>query len=143
MKAPMPSPSPLARVAGSALALMAGAALPLAAHAYVGPGAGLSLLTALWGVVAAVAVALGFVLMWPIRRLLRRRSSARRAEGGEMAPQAAEPSAAEPSVSVAGMARVEAERELSAAQLEALSGEVPPAARPVPPTGQRVLDSRR
>lgn len=41
------------------------------AQAYVGPGAGLSLLSALWAVIAAVGVAVGFVLMWPIRKMMR------------------------------------------------------------------------
>ena len=44
-----------------------------AAQAYVGPGAGLSLLGALWGVVAAIGAALLFVLLWPIRRMRRRK----------------------------------------------------------------------
>lgn len=44
------------------------------ALAYVGPGAGLSLLGALWGVAAAVAVALAFVVAWPVRRLIKRRA---------------------------------------------------------------------
>ncbi len=43
------------------------------ALAYIGPGAGLSLLGALWGVLAAVLAALLFLLFWPLRRLLRRR----------------------------------------------------------------------
>lgn len=46
--------------------------LPTAAFAYVGPGAGLSLLGALWGLVAAVGTAIAFIVAWPIRRLLRR-----------------------------------------------------------------------
>lgn len=46
------------------------------AMAYVGPGAGLSLLSALWGLIAAVGIALGFVLFWPIRRWRRRRAAA-------------------------------------------------------------------
>ena len=44
-----------------------------AAQAYVGPGAGLSLLGALWGVVAAIGAALLFVVLWPIRRMRRRK----------------------------------------------------------------------
>ena len=44
------------------------------AFAYVGPGAGLSLLGALWGVVAAVVLALAFVVIWPVRRLITRRA---------------------------------------------------------------------
>jgi hypothetical protein len=43
------------------------------AYAYVGPGAGITMLGALWGVVAAVLVAVGAVFYLPIRALLRRR----------------------------------------------------------------------
>lgn len=45
------------------------------AAAYIGPGAGLSLLGALWGVAAAVVAALLFLLLWPLRRLMRKRPS--------------------------------------------------------------------
>ncbi|OSQ32593.1 hypothetical protein [Thalassospira sp. MCCC 1A03138] len=48
----------------------------LPAQAYVGPGAGLSLLSALWAVLAAVFVAVGFVLLWPIRKMMRKRKRA-------------------------------------------------------------------
>jgi hypothetical protein len=62
------------------LALLVGAAATgltaSPAFAYVGPGAGLTLLGALWGLVLAVVVSLGFVLMWPVRRLLRRNKRA-------------------------------------------------------------------
>jgi membrane protein implicated in regulation of membrane protease activity len=47
------------------------------ASAYVGPGAGLSLLGALWGLVLAVGAALWFVIIWPLRRM-RKRSQQRR-----------------------------------------------------------------
>lgn len=43
------------------------------AAAYVGPGAGLSLLGALWGVLIAVGLAVGFVIIWPIRSILKQR----------------------------------------------------------------------
>lgn len=43
------------------------------AAAYIGPGAGITMLGALWGVVVAVFLALGAVLFWPIRILLRKR----------------------------------------------------------------------
>jgi len=46
------------------------------AVAYVGPGAGLTLLGALWGLVVAVVVSVGFILMWPLRRLMRRNKRA-------------------------------------------------------------------
>ncbi len=54
-------------ISASAAALAASPAL-----AYVGPGAGLTLLGALWGLIAAVVVSLGFVLLWPLRRMMRR-----------------------------------------------------------------------
>ena len=43
------------------------------AAAYIGPGAGITMLGALWGVIVAVVLALGAVLFWPIRVLLRKR----------------------------------------------------------------------
>jgi hypothetical protein len=49
---------------------LAAAATP--AHAYIGPGAGITMLGALWGVIVAVALAVGAVLFWPVRVLLRR-----------------------------------------------------------------------
>ncbi len=57
-----------------------------AALAYVGPGAGLSLLGALWGLLLAVASAIGFVIVWPLRRARRRARERRAAEIA--APQA-------------------------------------------------------
>jgi hypothetical protein len=52
------------------IAAIALAAFP--ALAYVGPGAGLTLLGALWGLVLAIVMSVGFVILWPFRRLLRR-----------------------------------------------------------------------
>jgi uncharacterized membrane protein YccC len=52
---------------------------PLAAEAYVGPGAGLSLLSALWGLLCAIGAAFLFVILWPIRRWRRKRREARQA----------------------------------------------------------------
>ena len=49
-----------------------GIVLAQPALAYIGPGAGITMLSALWGVVVAVALAVGAVLFWPIRALLRR-----------------------------------------------------------------------
>lgn len=56
-----------------ALTLFAGMAAPAAA--YIGPGAGLSLLGALWGLLAAVGASLLFIVAWPFRRMLRRKRS--------------------------------------------------------------------
>ncbi|MFO1067106.1 MAG: hypothetical protein U1E14_01105 [Geminicoccaceae bacterium] len=49
---------------------------PEAAHAYFGPGAGITMLGALWGVILAVAFAIFAFLAWPIRALLRKRKKA-------------------------------------------------------------------
>jgi membrane protein implicated in regulation of membrane protease activity len=43
------------------------------AMAYVGPGAGLSLLGAFWGLLVAILAAISFVILYPIRRLVRAR----------------------------------------------------------------------
>lgn len=51
-------------------------AAPTGAFAYVGPGAGLSLLGALWAFLAAIGTALFFVIAWPVRKFMRRRRAA-------------------------------------------------------------------
>jgi membrane protein implicated in regulation of membrane protease activity len=58
------------------LAVATVAALTLAATpalAYVGPGAGLSLLGAFWGLLVAILAALAFVIVYPVRRMMRAR----------------------------------------------------------------------
>ena len=42
------------------------------AFAYIGPGAGITVLGALWGVVVAIVLAVVAVLLWPLRVLFRR-----------------------------------------------------------------------
>ena len=56
----------------ASLLCLAALAAATPAHAYIGPGAGITMLGALWGVIVAVALALGAVLFWPMRVLLRR-----------------------------------------------------------------------
>lgn len=74
---------------------------PLAASAYVGPGAGLSLLGALWALIVAVAAAVIFLFAWPIRRMRRRKREAmeleeqeRKRRSGQPASDTGEPSSA-------------------------------------------------
>ena len=55
------------------MAASIGALWSAPALAYIGPGAGITMLGALWGVVVAIALAIGAVLLWPIRILFRRR----------------------------------------------------------------------
>jgi hypothetical protein len=43
------------------------------AYAYIGPGAGITVLGALWAVVVALVLAVAAVFLWPLRALLRRR----------------------------------------------------------------------
>jgi hypothetical protein len=71
--------------------LVAAALMPTTALAYVGPGAGLSLLGALWALLAAVGTALLFVAAWPVRSMLRRRRAMRPAAGLEGAGGAGNP----------------------------------------------------
>jgi len=54
--------------------------------AYVGPGAGLGALGALIGLVASILVALGVVLFWPIRMLLKKTGFGKK-PSEEAAPQ--------------------------------------------------------
>lgn len=42
------------------------------AQAYIGPGAGLSVLGSLWAVLVGIVVALFAILTWPVRMLWRR-----------------------------------------------------------------------
>jgi hypothetical protein len=66
----------------ASISVMIATLMPTTALAYVGPGAGLSLLGALWALLAAFATVIAFILLWPIRRALRRR----RAAGNAAAP---------------------------------------------------------
>lgn len=43
------------------------------AFAYIGPGAGLSMLGAFWGLVVAVLAAISFLLFWPIRKMFKKK----------------------------------------------------------------------
>jgi hypothetical protein len=61
------------------------------ASAYVGPGAGLSLVGALWGVGIAIVAALGFVILWPLRRMLRGRRSTPPAKAAEPPKETSNP----------------------------------------------------
>jgi len=53
--------------------LLAALLLPCApACAYIGPGAGLSVLGSLWAVLVGIALAVFAILSWPIRALWRK-----------------------------------------------------------------------
>ena len=66
----------LSRISILALAIIA-PTLSIPAHAYVGPGAGVSLIGAAVGLILAILFALGVVVLWPLRRLMKQRKGAR------------------------------------------------------------------
>jgi len=57
---------------------------PAVALAYIGPGAGISVLGSLLGILGTIVVAIGAILFWPIRRFLKRKKQ--RANAGDSAP---------------------------------------------------------
>ncbi|MGE0117757.1 MAG: hypothetical protein AB7S71_00925 [Dongiaceae bacterium] len=72
-------------VAAAALVL-----LPATAFAYVGPGAGLTMLGALWAVLLALFAAMFFLVAWPVRRMLRQvrhRKTRRPVHGADDRPE--------------------------------------------------------
>ena len=62
----------------TALLLLALIASPAAA--YVGPGAGISVLGSLLGILATILVAIGAILFWPIRKMMKRRKARKETE---------------------------------------------------------------
>jgi hypothetical protein len=58
------------------LAVLSAAAAPTAAHAYIGPGAGLSAIGSLLALIAAVFVAIFGFLWYPIKSWRKRRQAA-------------------------------------------------------------------
>jgi len=63
------------------------------ADAYIGPGAGLSLFGALWALIAAVAAALAFIVLWPVRKAMQRRKAQKKAVAAVSQSAAADPTA--------------------------------------------------
>jgi len=68
---PIKSSDVMFKRAGFLLTFIFALALPFSAMAYVGPGAGITLVGALWAVIVAVVFMMGGLLAWPLRALLR------------------------------------------------------------------------
>ena len=58
------------------------------ALAYIGPGAGISVLGSLLSILATIVVAIGAIIFWPLRKFMKRRKARREAAGGAEATQA-------------------------------------------------------
>ena len=62
-----------------------------AALAYIGPGAGISVLGSLLGILTTFFVAIGAIVFWPLRKLLKRRKARRELKvGAEPVPDSAD-----------------------------------------------------
>ena len=59
-----------------------------AAFAYIGPGAGISVLGSLLGILGTIVVAIGAILFWPVRKFLKRKKQ--RAAAAQTAPETPE-----------------------------------------------------
>ena len=51
--------------------------------AYIGPGAGISVLGSLLGILISIVVAIAAIVMWPIRKMMKKRKAAAVAETAE------------------------------------------------------------
>ena len=50
-------------------------ALSQPAFAYIGPGAGISVLGGLLGILTTIIIAMGAILFWPIRKMLKKKKA--------------------------------------------------------------------
>lgn len=67
------------------LAILLLLAVSPAALAYIGPGAGISVLGSLLGILGTIVVAIGAIIFWPVRKFLKRKKLAKAAAGDESA----------------------------------------------------------
>lgn len=65
------------------LAILILLAVSPAAMAYIGPGAGISVLGSLLGILGTIVVAIGAILFWPVRKFLKRKKQRQAAAGEE------------------------------------------------------------
>jgi hypothetical protein len=59
------------------------------AQAYIGPGAGITFIGALIGLVVAIFSAIGFIIFWPIRRAMKKMKGKNADLDAEAEPEAA------------------------------------------------------
>jgi len=58
------------------------------ALAYIGPGAGISVLGSLLSILATIVLAIGAIIFWPVRKFMKRRKARRESAGGAEVAQA-------------------------------------------------------
>ena len=64
--------------------------LSFSVSAYIGPGAGISVLGSLLGILATIVLAIGAILIWPVRKMLKRKKvRAAEAESAEAQAESA------------------------------------------------------
>ena len=67
------------------LAILLLLAVSPTALAYIGPGAGISVLGSLLGILGTIVVAIGAIIFWPLRKFLKRKKQAKAMAGEENA----------------------------------------------------------
>ena len=74
-------------IAGLVMAL---GSIAIPAHAYVGPGPGLTMIGSLIGLVGSIVVALLMIILWPLRLYMKKKKAANMAKGtNEITPPSA------------------------------------------------------
>ena len=81
----------MAKFLGTLTLTLAFLAIAEPALAYIGPGAGVSLLGAAAGLIVAILVAFGVIVLWPLRRFMKSRRKAADEPAGDVVPASAEP----------------------------------------------------
>lgn len=61
------------------------------AIAYIGPGAGISVLGSLLSILATIFVAIGAIVFWPVRKYLKRRKARRASTDGAAVERTSDP----------------------------------------------------
>jgi len=55
--------------------------------AYIGPGAGISVLGGLLGIITTLIVAIGAILFWPIRKMLKKKKASKSETEKQQVPE--------------------------------------------------------
>lgn len=53
------------------------ALIPLPAHAYIGPGLGVGVISAIFGIILAVGLAIFAIIWYPLKRMIKKKKKAK------------------------------------------------------------------